>query len=437
MLKTKGAKLLLAVYILLFLAMLLFSFLTPMLKDDYSYCFAWGTNERITSIAQIPASMAVHRQLTNGRVVAHSLVQLILIAPKAVFNLLNALNAVLLAWLFRRHFRDLGESRSALLLILGAFLLWNYMAGFGQVFLWLDGAVNYSWGISLFLLYLWPYTAAWLGAEYRRSTVKDILFLPLAFAAGAYSENGSIATLFAALCLTVLTALREKKLSWKSVVGLVLGTLGFVFLMSAPATSGRSSDLSVSVLADNLRNVLSVSQEALLPLYIIFAVSLAACLLVGADRRRIVLAGILFLAGVGSVACFVFALYFTDRHLCFTIFFTVLACLILLGELLRLGRKTLPVLLLAAMAVPFVFNLALGSLDIAVIYKKSLDRQAAIEQALADGVRDAELEVFMPWTKYSGPRSSDLEADPTLWPNPSIARYYGFDSVVGVWPPES
>ena len=87
---------------LVFVWMLALSCLSPMVADDYSYCFAWGTNARVTSIAQIVPSMAIHRELTNGRVFTHGLVQLLLIRPKALFNVLNAGNAVLLLRLFSR-----------------------------------------------------------------------------------------------------------------------------------------------------------------------------------------------------------------------------------------------------------------------------------------------------------------------------------------------
>ena len=158
---------LLGLYLAVFLVMLCFTALTPMIADDYSYCFSWVDSTRITSPLQIPASMAVHRELTNGRVLAHALVQLILLAPKALFNVLNACSAVLLLRLFDRYYADRDLGQRLLLTLLGALLLFNRMPAFGQVALWLDGSINYSWGILLFLLFLWPYAALWLGREQK------------------------------------------------------------------------------------------------------------------------------------------------------------------------------------------------------------------------------------------------------------------------------
>ena len=98
-LSSRASRGLAALYLAVFLLMLLFTALTPLVADDYSYCFSWVDSGRITSPLQIPASMAVHRQLTNGRVIPHALVQLVLLAPKLLFDLLNAGAAVLLLWL--------------------------------------------------------------------------------------------------------------------------------------------------------------------------------------------------------------------------------------------------------------------------------------------------------------------------------------------------
>ena len=62
------------IYTAVFLLVLLLTWLTPMVADDYSYCFSWADDTRIRSLAQIVPSMTVHRELTNGRVLTHGLV---------------------------------------------------------------------------------------------------------------------------------------------------------------------------------------------------------------------------------------------------------------------------------------------------------------------------------------------------------------------------
>ncbi len=423
-------------YLAVFLVMLVLTALTPMLADDYSYCFSWADNRRITSPLQIPASMAVHRQLTNGRVVAHALVQLILLAPKAVFSVLNACLAVFLFLLFARYTRAENDKRRLLLLLLGALLLFNELPAFGQVVLWLDGAVNYGWGMVFFLLFLLPYAEAFLGRERKKSLFRDLAFLLFAPLVGAYSENGSLAMLFAALCLTLLTALREKRLTWQAPAGLLLGVLGYCFLMSAPATRGRSAGLDLSSWAANFKYILNLCRDQLLPLFFLFALCFALCLLLRADRRRMILSAVLFLAGLGSLASFFFASYFVPRHFCFTVFFTVLACLLLFSALLELRRPLLPVLTAAALAVLFAFNFSLGALDVLVIHRHFLLREARIREALAAGETKVALEVYEPATRYSAALGlDDLNMEESrIWPNWSLADYYGLEEVQGLPP---
>ena len=75
----------------IFLLMLVLNFLTPMVSDDYAYCFSFVDWERIESVGEIFPSMKMHREYANGRIVAHFFAQLFLLLPKAIFNVINAL----------------------------------------------------------------------------------------------------------------------------------------------------------------------------------------------------------------------------------------------------------------------------------------------------------------------------------------------------------
>lgn len=424
------------VFAAVFLVMLALTWLTPMVADDYSYSFSWADNSRIRSLGQIVSSMAVHRQLTNGRVLTHGLVHLLLIGPKFIFDLANAGMAVLLLHLFQRQLGPLSAGKRALLLGCGALLLWDLTPVFGQVFLWLDGAVNYGWGVCLFLLFLRPYAAAWLGEERGRSAGKTVLFLLLAFAAGTWSESGAPASFFVALCLLLLSARRSGRLDWLLLAGLILELAGFAFLMSAPATFGRASTgFDLSTLANNLQHVLLPTREHMLPLYVLYAVSFALAASLGADRRRLTLSGLYALGGLVCLAAYFFAAYFTYRHFCFAVCFTVLAELLLLAELIRGGRPVFARVLTAGLAAWFLFLFPLGVLDIGVTYQHSREREAAIRQALAAGETEVTLQVYVPATPYSAPyQLEDLYPQAHVWPNISLEAYYGLEAVYGVLP---
>ena len=138
-----------------FAMMLLCNHWTHLIADDYRYCFSYADDTRIESIAQIFPSMAAHRQSMNGRVVPHFLVQLFLMLPKGVFDLVNSLFFVLLVWLLHTLAVGRGLPNPVLLTLL-FFAFWAFQPDFGQVFLWLTGSVNYLWCGVFSLLWLLP-----------------------------------------------------------------------------------------------------------------------------------------------------------------------------------------------------------------------------------------------------------------------------------------
>ena len=416
---------------LVFCWVLLISCLSPMVADDDAYCFAWGSNARVTGPPQIPESMASHRELTNGRVLVHGLVQALLIHPKTLFNLLNAANAVLLLLLFARH---LQERRRLAVLIAASSLLFTFQPAFGEVSLWLTGSVNYSWGVSLFLLFLWPYTADYLGIPRKRSWWKTLLFFLLAFVAGTWSESGSLAMLFAACCLCLLTALREKKLDFCGLVSIALAAAGFVFLMTAPATNGRAGSTDLEAALGNFLTVAGETLRRLGLLYLLWLICFLLALRAKGEKKRITLAVILLLAGLGALSAYSFALYFAKRHFCTTVFFTALSVMLLLEQALPALGKWPRRSLCALLAALFLARFAFGMLDVAVICKKSLEREALIREALAKGETEITLESYVPRSGVSV--AFTLDPSPEEWPNYSVADYYGFERVIGYYPGE-
>ena len=135
-----------------FALVLLLTWLTPLVADDYNYAFSWADDERIRSLGDVAASIRCHRLYTNGRVFSHGFEQLFTAAPHWVFALCNgaaaALEALLLCRLLRHCRRPLAAAAGTLM------LLWICMPAFGQVYLWQDGACNYSWGLLLALAYV-------------------------------------------------------------------------------------------------------------------------------------------------------------------------------------------------------------------------------------------------------------------------------------------
>ena len=82
--------------------MLILNFLTPLLADDYSYSLNLS-EKRISSIIDIFDYQVWHYFNWGGRTVAHTLAQIFLVFPKAVFNILNSFIYTVLIYLIYLH----------------------------------------------------------------------------------------------------------------------------------------------------------------------------------------------------------------------------------------------------------------------------------------------------------------------------------------------
>ena len=417
----------------IFILILIFTALTPLCADDFSYSFSWYDNSRITSVAQIIPSMVVHRQLTNGRVFSHGLVQFFLMLPKPVFDVFNAVNAVLLCILAGRLLSPSEKEKNTTVLLVFFLILWIFLPAFGENFLWLDGSINYSWGLTILFLFLWPFLADTLGLSRRKDLWITLLTFPLSFVAGAYSESGSLCTIFLAVCCIILLWRDKKRFPLLHAIWVLTACAGFLFLMSAPATAGRSGGGGLSAIANNCKVILTSAEGNLFLPYILFAILLGMCLSVKADKRRILLAVLFFTANLASLISYVFALYFANRHFCFPGFFTALSCALLLSALPTKSSAMFKKALIGALLVFFVLRFATGMLDVAVSYHKGQERNVIIASALQSGESSVTLEAYLPSTSFGTIYQLSYD-DPQTWPNTSIADYYGLETVYGILP---
>lgn len=490
-----------------FALMLLLNFQTGLSADDYLFHFSrahWG---RIGSVRDILISLRAMRQHVNGRVFAHFFVYYFLLRPKALFNFVNAAVSTLLFYIIYRYIRSGEKKRDLLLLVFLLAAVFLLLPAFGQVFLWLSGACNYSWTILVTLLFLLPFFRAFMQREPRplsggASRVLRVLYLLLAFVAGAWSENGALAMLCAAFFFLVLTWRRERRLPPFLTAAFLTACGGFLFLMLAPSElNGRRGEVSESTLtkaASRLWAALSVRFSSGLLLFggLLALVVLAVLILLLIRRRRLgcrlctavlligTLAGaallfprgagfpgtvallvsdtrlslllalalylllllraweqgvakntllaavILGISAVGSVAVFLFAVYFPARSACPFIFYTTLADALLLSGLWETGRFRPLRSAAAVTAVLALLLLPLAVWDIFQTGAQSAARDALLRDAAADPpAQQLVIEPLTPATKYSPVWPGDEE-----YFTEDIVMYYGLPglSISGV-----
>ncbi len=422
--------------ILVFAVVFLMTCLTPMLADDFSYSFSYADGTRIKNLGDIFRSLCAHRRTMNGRMFSHGLAMLFLILPKMVFNLANAANAVLLTHLFLKYLEDDSAYRTLILVLCTVLLLWTFIPVFGQVFLWLDGSLNYSWAMTVVMAFLYPFYCEFAGKTTLISHKRwiQILFVVFAFVAGGYSENASCAAIFIALCFGALTY-RQKKLPRYLVFAFISACLGFLFLMTAPAESGRAAQPDLLGIAKNIQRVFEAPWQELSLLYFLFAALFAASLVTRADRKTVITALVFFLGSEVSILVFAFAVYFPWRSLCAATVFLTASCAFLLKGIWKKQINLAAPVLLAVLTVNFTFSFVLGMGDVAVMYMESRQRVAAIEKGIMQGLDPIEIHQYSSNTKYAACYLlPDVYEDSTLWPNYDMAAYYGAPAIVGIPP---
>lgn len=415
---------------LIFVIMLLCNFKTCMVADDYAYCFSFADDQRIESLADCARSMSAHRQSMNGRIVAHFLVQVFLMLPPALFKILNSLVFVAVIHLIF-HLAD-RETRGNNLLLAGIFgCVWIFMPAFGQVILWLDGAVNYLWSALFSLLMLNIYAQKFM---YDRDLpgVWRWCFAAASFLVGAYSEPSSTAVIFCCGLLTLLgSLLYHQKPQAYLILALISAFAGFLFMILAPGElSNKAGNISVSGLVFGFVKAMELYRQIwhLLVLYLAFAI-LAYC--EGAEPRRQLLALTLMLGSLAAVFVLAFAGYIESRSACFGTFLAIAAVGVLFPAVYNTRFKPA---LCFAVSVCMTVTLYWGCIGLQDICESCAQQERNIQTILASkeaGITEITVSPVEFSTKYSaGWGLIYLTPDSENWRNSAMARYYDVGSII-------
>lgn len=427
--------------IILFFTALLFNHWTPYAADDYSYMFNLSDGSRMTSIGQIFSSLAVHyTKYGNGRLISHFFVMLFLIGSKWIFNLVNAFLFVLLI-LSIYHLTSHKKACSLLLFFAIPTLLWLYMPAYGQIFLWMDGSINYMWSYLFALIFLSVYIALLRGNSLSKQTWKLILFCVFTFLFGNYSENVSFSVIFTGFILLCITMYGQKSFRklFIYVLPIVCGALGYLILLLSPSGSAKfSENLSLSLLFKNAIEIFTEYYNACRIPLILFFVLLGIAIYHKLNKTEILIALSFFFISIISSGMLMIASYLPERSLANGIVFLLIGIVQLL-QLLR-GHVRLECISLCVCIYLLVSSLMSyweGSYDIYRVHKEQAVRDAAIENSVNSGNMTIGVPIITSTTKYSCKYGlldlNGKDADEPF-PNVYIAKYYGLDKIYVIYP---
>lgn len=402
---------------------------TAMIVDDYGYSFSWVTGKRIESVQDIFISQYKHYFTWGGRSVVHFLAQYFLMFNKSVFDIANTLAYLLLMIVTYLHAVGRAKLYPSLFVIIN-FAFFAFMPAFGQVFLWIVGACNYLWGPLLTFSYLLPYRfqLSESGAILKNKFIA-VAFGLLGIICAWTNENLGVTVFCLIFICNLLDYIKNKKLYFWSVCGLIGSGIGAALLILAPGNYVRLAtfhDMSY------VKNFVHITKLFIDPGYLLLPLAgmLIVYILSKNNKYEIVL---MYLSGLMiSMYSMVGAPYYADRAKLGSLLFV----LILVGYFYTkidtsssITRKVIAIFMLTLLIMT-VKDWNQGRKDIKAYEARN---KAKVEIALAEkakGNLDVVLPHNYPSTRYCAAWGlEDINKDPKHWTCTGFAHYFGLRSV--------
>ncbi len=371
----------------------------------------------------------------GGRTVAHTLAQILLVFPKAVFNILNSFIYTALIYLIYLHgcFNKDNEDNSYMLLLIH-FILWFIIPVFGQSFIWLVGSCNYLWTTVIILYFLWLY---------RRNTLSEkwynLLFMfILGLLAGWTNENTSAGLIAILVFSLIINKVETKKfeLSKTRLFG-IIGTLaGFIIMICAPGNYIRSAEFKddTFIIIKIIKRTLDITnnlENIILPLLIVIIILISLKIY---HKKKIEKETYTFiLGGFAAIYAMVLSPTFPGRAWTGAIIFFVIAIVILVYDLDTINR------LYKFILVDFCIILSIIYVSQYMDLARNINYLRNTWNYRVDVINESDKDKIFEFYKYEtyNPRNpvyglDDIGYDPNAWPNGSISKYYGIKGIKAI-----
>lgn len=440
--KTDGEKLnkyiFMIVVVISFVAIYIYNFLTPVMSDELLF-----DPSQYPTFADIFINEYARYMTWNGRSVLQCLMTMACLIPKSIFNIINSLFFVTMSMLIYWNING-RKKYDTFLYVLVQLFLWIFSVDFSQTVLWLSGACNYLWGMTIILGFITAYRHLLTKVEivkYKKIIVAGMLVLGIL--AGWGNENTSGGAILIVLLLTVIYFYEKRKIESWMISGIGGMGVGFLFLLLAPGNKIRGDILKESEPYSGIAALISRG------LKIFKAV----------DKHLLVFILIIVLLGTyfyykkykleefKEVAIFAFASLATAGVLIFTpepmarayfgsSIYMMIAALQMIQkireeDILLISLKTGGIIA-ATIAMMFVY-IEEGA-NLARILREVNEREAYILEQTSQGNYDLTLPMLRPQfeTKYTFMYESDISDDEEFWINKVFCMHYGLNSITAI-----
>lgn len=419
--------------LLIFISMLALNFLTPLLADDYSYGLNLANN-KLTGIIDIYNYQIWHYFNWGGRTIAHTFAQTLLMFPKTIFNIVNSIIYTCLVYLIYLHGklnRKEKYSSNSYLILLIHLILWFIIPVFGQSFIWLIGSCNYLWTTVIVLYFLLLFRKDEQESKWYKIT---FIFL-ISLLAGWTNENtsaGLIVILFSTLIIDKITT-KKWNLTKTKIAGIIGSIIGFILMICAPGNFVRNAEFKddTFIIVKFIKRAIDITANAkiyILPLVIAIIILISLKIYHKKKIEKEVTPFIL--GGFAATYSMVASPTFPERSWTGVIVYLMVAIVILVYDFEKIHRiyKFILVDLCIILSIIFIGEYLNTARDINNLRNTWNERKKVIEKS-------NKRQVFK-FYRYETNNNknpayglNDIGEDYKVWPNSSIAKYYGIKGI--------
>lgn len=442
-----------------FAVMIILNMNTVFVADDFNNMFTIDS-EKISNVFQVFSNQAKRYYITNGRILAHAIGEIILIFNKNIINVIDSAGFCFLLYLIYwftnlndfygidigyKHNRKVirknkyGRHLYKTMFLLNVFfLIWRFTPVFGQDFLWVIGAANYMW-TNIILLSALLIARKIAVLDYRIRSIKSMVFtIFISVLAGMTNEN----TVQALLTIYIYYAVKMAREKHKELPNLILMFIssfaGFVVMITAPGNFVRmsffkeSDILLIKYLNRFQRISVAFSEYFTVILIIVFVISLMARIV---DLKKSLETEAYIVAALVSYFSMIMAPTFPPRAMVITLILFIMSIVMNISVI---GR--------------FNMNIAMGILSVGIIFGSIYFTQTYFEAVRDSGeyvskysareiiIKDSKnMGIFenikVPAVETNNPYCAayglgDCQEDKNNWINQAISRYYGVNSII-------
>jgi hypothetical protein len=421
----KGLKqILFAGFILfVFILLLYMNIKTPMLGDDYTYSLIFNTAQKLQSVSDIVSSQITHYNIWGGRIIVHSISQLLLFINPLSADIINSLAFVGLILLLYLHINY--KKPLSLSLLIGVFLLVWMLEPFAETILWITGSANYMWGTTIVLSFLLPYRIYEAKKKHRGfvATLQAIAMLLFGMVAGWTNENTAAGMIVMCILFLVYHKWEKRQLPLWAYAGLPGAIIGYILMIAAPGNAVRAQGGEMEIMTI-MYNVLSHTNVFLQKLGLFNAIIVPFAVYIyrkDVVKFKLVLSLLAIYAGGIFVAVYAMSLapFFPDRAWFGAIVFNIIALGILAVNIETPFVRCVKYGFVALGLMAFLFNSYFVYKDVNHVEQQLIERNRLITAGIEAKKDTITIHPYATRTKYA---LQDADYSAQL-----LSRYYGVE----------